>query len=548
MKIDREVFNSKDELVSPATFNACMNAHGLYHSRQFVLRLSPLNHQLMKTLEGKQIVRISEVGEKVIQAYSTYVHENIHWWQHKGSISGFIRSSVYLAFSHVNMDHLKELTSITGPIKPVFKWWDAAQRRGEYSGTRAEFLSNTIINNFLDIEFFLAQTYNSEILRSIAQHPYFESVAHCTWIAYSHVVNDIAFNIDKKKIIFPETEGWEDNFADCRAREITGHYYGSPICLTQVGLIDILEGQARMIQLQYLCFGKGGLSLASARDQGYFKAEYGRAFDFFLSRIGVGEPMDMNDPLIALFLLLCDIALNPDEGFLKQIRDYENFHKEVDPGYRFMILCGAIAVDLPHLKEFIKNYTKEEYIVAAGQICDACGYSSPYEIALEISSWEDRSEEVFRLMTEHKEFKFGAPNPATRILLSELISFCKDKSSAPHFFCWPGAWLAGTKTKDEYNALWLKNLALYSDQGNSDTIVPREIQGCTNEAVNEAFNNFYGAVMGYDFMRQWIYNEGGFNIDYKWLIQLDDPEELRVEVRKFIYKQFGVNVSDFSYI
>lgn len=546
MEIYNDVFNSVNELKTSSAFRSCFNAHGLYHSRQFVLRLSPHNHSLIKALEGKKIIKMSEIDERTLQAYSTYVHENIHWWQHKGSISGFIRSAAFPAFSHVNMNFMKELTALIGPIKPLFKWWDAAQRRGDYAGTRIEFLSNTIINNFLDIEFYIAQTYNPEGLRKIAHDPYFESVAHCSWIAYSQVINDVSGNVDKSNLVFPNTDDWENKFSDCRDRKVRGHYRDSVVDLAPVGLLDILEGQARMIQLQYLGFGRGGFPLAMARDQKFLSGEYGRAFYFFLKQIDAEEPIDVRDPLVALFLAICDISLNPHEGFIRKIDSYDNFQKNTDPGYRFMLACSAVAVDLPHLKTSIINYSKDEYISTVKAICDACGYINPYDIAIEISTWKNSNSEIFRLMEEHSSTRFGPPNPVTRILLAEFISFSTDKAEHPHFFCWPGAYMAGTKMSEDHNILWLRHLALFSDQTETSTIVPREIIGSTNDAVTEAFNNFYGGVMGYEFMRQWILGDGEFDIDFKWLIELDDPTELRSEITKFMKLQFDVDLNDFT--
>ncbi|MDI9250699.1 hypothetical protein QMZ25_19110, partial [Stenotrophomonas sp. RS-48] len=44
-------------------------------------------------------------GEE-LQAYSTYLHETVHWWQHKGSTSGFVRSLLYPVQTHANMSDL----------------------------------------------------------------------------------------------------------------------------------------------------------------------------------------------------------------------------------------------------------------------------------------------------------------------------------------------------------------------------------------------------------------------------------------------------------
>ena len=82
-------------------FPAIFNAHGLYNSEQFVLRLSLKNHQLVDEATDPDFDR-SKMTAEHIKAYSTYLHETIHWWQHVGSTSGFILSMCYPAQTHIN--------------------------------------------------------------------------------------------------------------------------------------------------------------------------------------------------------------------------------------------------------------------------------------------------------------------------------------------------------------------------------------------------------------------------------------------------------------
>src|ERR1700735_5647445 len=85
------------------TFEACLNDHGMYETMRFVLRLSPRNHELMETIEAGGF-ESGPIPSETIQAYSTYIHETIHWWQHVGSTSGLLFSLSYLAQSHSSME------------------------------------------------------------------------------------------------------------------------------------------------------------------------------------------------------------------------------------------------------------------------------------------------------------------------------------------------------------------------------------------------------------------------------------------------------------
>jgi hypothetical protein len=64
-------------------FRACLNSHGLYNSVQSVLRLSSEVHRRLATLRAG--IHSSKLSLTDVRAYSTYLHETTHWWQHVGS-------------------------------------------------------------------------------------------------------------------------------------------------------------------------------------------------------------------------------------------------------------------------------------------------------------------------------------------------------------------------------------------------------------------------------------------------------------------------------
>jgi hypothetical protein len=78
-------------LEAPATFAAGINAHGPYNTLQFVLRLSPRIHQLLDAVPSGTYSAGGLDGETIL-AYSTYLHETVHWWQHMGSTTGPVLS------------------------------------------------------------------------------------------------------------------------------------------------------------------------------------------------------------------------------------------------------------------------------------------------------------------------------------------------------------------------------------------------------------------------------------------------------------------------
>ncbi|MBF4377296.1 hypothetical protein, partial [Vibrio anguillarum] len=91
-------------------------------SVQFVLRLRYDLHLELEKFENVDVGKYNEFTANEIQAYSTYFHETIHWWQHVGSITGFILSMSYPSQTHINVQHLKEYLKYTGKVKPIKKY------------------------------------------------------------------------------------------------------------------------------------------------------------------------------------------------------------------------------------------------------------------------------------------------------------------------------------------------------------------------------------------------------------------------------------------
>src|SRR5271166_5625126 len=80
--------------------HATINAHGLYNSFQFVLRLSPEVHRKLAALPNG--ITSKDIGFDGLQAFSTYLHETVHWWQHMGSTYGLMRSLSFPSQTHAN--------------------------------------------------------------------------------------------------------------------------------------------------------------------------------------------------------------------------------------------------------------------------------------------------------------------------------------------------------------------------------------------------------------------------------------------------------------
>lgn len=127
-----------------------------------------------------------------------------------------------------------------------------------------------------------------------------------------------------------------------RASEVKGFYLGSPIDVPPLGLWEILEGQARFSQIQYLYGASGGgLSWDDFRKRGMLSDVYVRAFDTFLYFAEEEWPATVDDPIVGLFLLICDVALSPSEGLFLPMTDPSSLIWSTDPAWRFIFLCRS---------------------------------------------------------------------------------------------------------------------------------------------------------------------------------------------------------------
>jgi hypothetical protein len=287
-----------------------------------------------------------------------------------------------------------------------------------------------------------------------------------------------------------------------------GFKKGSNIHLPYVGLQAIYEGQAHFIQLDFLNRARPEpLTCEEWRTEGYLSGIYVEAFESFLKLTETSWPSSLFDPIVPLFLLVCDLAINPTRGVPFKVGPVENLIAQVDVGIRFAEFCFAIKA-APQLKTTVRNLSLEEYIEVSGELCTACGYDHPMTALEEVVSWIEKYPSVQKLMEEHRTFEFETRNLPVRIFLSHYISMCADKCENPHFFCWPGAYMAGHPSDVDIKEVWLRHLSLFSDRKDKDGVYPRKWPNRLDTAVQQTFERFYGSMAVYELTEQWILREG----------------------------------------
>ncbi|WP_298966430.1 hypothetical protein [uncultured Roseibium sp.] len=537
-----------DQKETGPTFRACLNAHGMYETTRFVLRLSPRNHQFMDAIEADGFDGTT-VSPEAIQAYSTYIHETIHWWQHVGSTSGLLLSLSYLAQVHSNIGELRDVITKFGPKKPLKGWTDQVLL-AEGSAAQAKLAAaNIAVNNALDVEYYKYYAFDPrKNIKWMMEENHFESVGHGYFIVYGQLVGMIAGLIDPDFETLPKIQKWDAEILRLRAKKCEGFYWKSPVQLPAVGLHAIYEGQARFIQLQFLDGTQEvPLSCQEWRENGFFSGIYVEAFEAFLKISESEWPESISDSIVGLFLLVCDLAMNPTRGVPFDVEIFEDLILDVDVGVRFTRLCYA-AKALPHLKNAITDYSKEEYVEISNQLIELTGYDHPLAGLREILEWFEKTPGLKGLMEEYRTFEFERTNLPLRVFLSHFFALSKDKYEKPEFFCWPGRYMSGGSFDKHARDIWLRHLSLFSDRGDKNGVYPRRWPNRSEAAIMKTFKSFYGTMAIYDLTRQWILKDGPFVCDFRWLSENYNQEDADAWANDSFRQVYGVDLSDFEIV
>lgn len=531
--------------LTPATeFNATLNAHGLYHGLHFVVRLSPRVHELIASLPNG-IARRSDISFEQLQAFSTYLHETIHWWQHVGSTSGLLLSLTYPVQTHANIRHLRQFLAAVGPVKSIETW--ARNQTGRHELGSPGALANTIINNQFDIEAYRFLVTNPDRAQPLVSSGRFENVGHSYHIALGNNVFSLASTFDTEFKHMPDPRLWEAEIGALRREKREGFYYGSRVVLPPIGTQHIFEGQARFSQLQYLHFATGGqFDWADADEAGMFGELYFKAFEIFLKVSGLDCPQSLHDPRVGLFLLVCDIAINSGEGFPFPITAPALLVDNLDPGIRFLRLANAIREHCPDAAGAITRYDAAEYVHVSELLCAAIEVAAPFKIVTEINRWIDQGELSRACLERHDRGTTDNVNLPLQVLFGQFLSYQRDKASYPHILCWPGPNMAGDAVTEASIGVFSRQSPLFIDRAEDATIVPVLRAGSDESSIMATFQDFYSGHVLYDLTRQWINRKGGFKYDYRWLQPNSTDEQVKEWADRAFHQAYEVWPDDFT--
>ena len=545
MKIDKVLVQSHEEIAELASnHGGNLNARGSYNTLDFVVRLRPDIHRILDKTDSGISFRSTDSWE-VAQAASTYLHETIHWWQHVGTTFGLMLSFLQPAHAHMNRERLNQVLSQHGAAKPLVQ---LAERLFE-NDAEDEAL-NIIINNWSDLEFFRKLVINpEELVEQVATDPRFLSVGHSYRMAIGATNWLISATLDPNHEVLPHPRDWEDSMTQLRLSSRKGFYKGSPIEVPPLGAKHIFEGQARFSQLQFLHGASNGkFSWDEARESEMLSGVYGYAFNLFLTQTEEEWPASIDDSLVGLFLLICDVALSPSEGLLLPMTDPSALIWSTDPAWRFLFLCNLAKAQGRKFMHSIQSYSAEEYWHVSEVLCTALLSPSPREIATTVVGWSDRYPNWKELVQEDSTFEFQDGNFPIRVLLARFIRFQHDKLDAPQFFCWPGMCMTTYRqpiAEQMVIALFSEHQALFLNREDLD-VYPRLVTGRSEGSLQRLLDKFFIWVSTYEMTRQWIEESGPFEYDYGWLTSKFSNDEIKAWADANFEKSSGVHPDEFT--
>jgi hypothetical protein len=479
----------------------------------------------------------TDVERQIVEKYSTYLHETVHWWQSIGTTYGLILSLTQAVKTHISHPFLKRLIATGLARKPLIRLPDQSSCR--LTNEQQELL-RIILNNWHDLEFnariTLRKSYDQESLNQISESPYFHSVGRALHMSLIATLSVLGSTFDRDLRFLPDSRQWDAAFMDLERCQVDGFYGGSETILVEIGAHDIFEAQARFTQIQYLFLAsEEQRSWNEFGSMGLLSAEYTGAFRYYLKRTGAEWPSTPTSPEICLFLLLCDLALNPADGYPFGIPHPESFIATNDPGARFVLLCAEVA-SRPGLLKAIRRCSRQEYLDISMLLCESIGCRTPVEICAEIVRWSALSDDLEALLLEDETFSFAYDNLLIRVCYAKHLRFLEDKLDKPHFYCWPATFLVECWNEFDVDAVTrflIPHLPLFVASGDKEVKLAFGERRLNKPEV-ETFNNFYRWIIQYDLTNQWVSREGPFDLDFSEI----DPELAPEKVIGFAARDF----------
>jgi hypothetical protein len=506
-----------------------------------VVRLDDKVSQMLDARAAPNRNEVVPAGSPELRAFSTYLHETIHWWQHISTTAGFVhalstasQASATIAYlSQAGPAFPKPLTSVdldslsvNHPIRLAVARWTEI----EYG------VSSLSVPRRFNI-----------LLQQGAGSSFYESLGHTLLLFQISTVAALARSFDPGYAGLPDATRWIP-FYDEFVRSQNTFFVPNQLIDLPLGMHHIMEGQARMSELQFRSLTVNSMSISEAMNLNWLVGDYGVAFEQFLRYAELTQPDDFDDPVVSMFLLLCDIALNPSSGYPEPINPRRDFVRDFHPGIRFLRLCQQIKRDKSLIKS-VNRLSYDAYIKISQRLCERLDWLDPVAVGEKCLDAGQRMSGYQTLEEQAERCDFGIEDVPLRFYMSRHLEFLDLRTQCPHFYCWPGRYLAFTEKESDtapyFNEMLTWSMPPFVTSSATSGVQATNIARGNEEARSKFTGHYFATQVCYDMIRQWISNPGDFAFKYNWKPELSesDLETLSAHFKKtvgFSHEKIGI--------
>lgn len=509
---------------------------GLVDPMTFVLRVDP---DIDALIRGEQEVTFALAwsAEKKA-AVGVFIHEMIHWWQLVGTTIGLLHAACINVQSNILTSLLRQWVHEYEPRKSAFLAFREAMMRRP--GPELQILYN-VVGRWMDLEFWSALMDQRAAAYRVADKPFFESSGKTLLRAafYSlHQLLALGGDAMKRAEWFNE---WIQEQERLSGRGSNEDFTGPGILAgLPIGGREILEGQARLTEIQYLHqLFAGQLSIQHLEKRGYFDKVYGHALREFIRLTGAPWPTDPLHPTVGLCLLVCDLALTPPVPYPAALTGIESIVRECHPGVRFVEICRTLAKDTKGwLKrfsythdvhsEFTKALEPSRYKMSIAQVADNC-----------VEFWEQLPD-LYPIFDGPIDEALQLPATSLKFLLRKHVAMMRDKRRAPHLFCWYGALFPEAALQE---LGFVRHGPPLLSVGNTGQIFGSAAldEGQARDPEKIVYNFLVTQGMN-DLVRQWISKPGPFSFKYDWIDPREPESFWRTMLGEYFEEVYGIPI------
>ena len=496
------------------------NVVGQFDPMNCILYLDGDVSDALDASDGSPEFEVKDAGSPILLPFSTFLHEIIHWWQHVGTTSGLFYG---LSIPTQALSTAKYLSEFGAELpKPL--------THSVTNSLPSEHPALLSVLRWSELELGASLLFDpmttSYTLRSRTR--FYESLGHALLLTHISTMSAVASILDPGRRSLPDPDPWIDLY-ERFVKDERPCFAPREIIEFAIGLREIAEGQARVSEIQYRSLAYETMTWSEVKARGLLSGVYATAFEEFLRLTGFDEPSYPIDASVNLFLLLCDISLNPAEGYADDIADDGKFVYRVHPGIRFLKLCD-LAKGNQGLLVGLKTLSAESYDVVAEALCGDAGWPTPRETGRRALFRLERMSNWQQLQAQREAGNYGSRDAPIRFYFAEHHAFLKTKVELPHLFCWPASFLTSKAESDPAEAEAVQEVLSWhmppflasSLESGVDSV---HLSRMAPEQRSQFVSDYFATQVLYDLVRQWISKPGRFEFGYRWKPALSGEEQ-----------------------